>query len=68
MKSLITEHSTPAQKQQVVNDAIASVRIEGFEPSQTVMNILSEYVEGRISVDELQAKTLAEVKASANNS
>lgn len=66
MKSLITEHSTPAQKQQAVDDAVASVRIEGFEPSQTAIDILSQYVEGKITVDELQAKTLAEVKASIN--
>ena len=67
MNRQITEQSTPQQKHQVVNAAIASVRIEGFEPSQSAINLLDEYAEGKITVDELQTKGLAEAKASISH-
>jgi hypothetical protein len=67
MNRQITEQSTSTQKKAVVNAAIGSVRLEGFEPSESTLNLMEEYVNGQITVDELQAKALEEAKASLSN-
>jgi hypothetical protein len=67
MNRQITEHSTPTQKQAVVNAAIGSVRLEGFEPSESALNLMDEYVNGHITVEELQTKALEEAKATLSN-
>jgi hypothetical protein len=68
MNRQITSQSTTLQKQQVVNAAIASVRMEGFEPTKSARDLLEKYVEGKITVNELQDKGLANAKASVKNS
>ncbi len=67
MNRQITEQSSPKQKQAVIDAAIGSIRLEGFEPSQSTLSLMEEYVRGEISVDELQMKALKEAKASLSN-
>ena len=67
MNRQITEQSTPTQKQAVIDAAVGSVRLEGFEPSDSTLSLMEEYVKGEITVDQLQTMALEEAKASVGN-
>ena len=67
VKPQLTELSTPGQRLSVVNATLASVRIEGFEPSKTAQELMSEYVDGKITAEELTERTLEAVKTSVKN-
>jgi hypothetical protein len=59
-----TTKLTNAKRQQLIVQALASVRVEGLEPSMATKQRLAHYAQGQISVTELQEQTLAEVKQS----
>ena len=54
---------TTVKRHQAVAAAIASVRAEGLEPSVQAQQRLNQYVQGKISVNQLRRDTLNEVKA-----
>ena len=54
---------TTVKRHQAVRAAIASVRAEGLEPSVQAQQRLNQYVQGKISVNQLRRDTLNEVKA-----
>ena len=68
VKPQLTALSSPEQRLGVANATLASVRLEGFEPSKIAREIMTEYVEGKITVDELTERTLKAVKDSVSNS
>ena len=54
---------TTVKRHQAVAAAISSVRAEGLEPSVQAQQRLNQYVQGKISVNQLQRDTLNEIKA-----
>ncbi|MBV8707393.1 MAG: antitoxin VbhA family protein [Acidobacteriaceae bacterium] len=42
-----------ARRQQVVDSALGSLRLEGLEPSADALQILEQFKQGQISLDEM---------------
>lgn len=42
-----------AQRESVIENAVASVRLEGLEPSNEAMAIFQRYVDGELTMDEM---------------
>lgn len=59
------QQMTTVKRHQAVRSAIASVRAEGLEPSLHVRQRLDQYIQGKISVNQLRQDTLNEIKAAA---
>ena len=57
MKGKVSKKFTLTQRKHAVLSALGSVREEGFEPSDDAKILMDEYIEGKITVDELLAKT-----------
>lgn len=55
--------STVAQRQQATSAAIASVKAEGLTPTPATTERLDEYVQGKLTADQLFQQTLAGIRA-----
>ena len=53
---------TTIQKQTAVTNAIASVRLEGLEPSEATKKRLALYAEGKLSASDVRERTLREAQ------
>jgi Antitoxin VbhA len=49
----ITSHRAREQRAQDIENALASVRMEGQEPSEEAKAIFQRYVDGELSIDEM---------------
>jgi hypothetical protein len=45
-----------ASREREVENALASVRLEGLEPSETAKAIFQRYVDGNLTSDEMEAE------------
>ena len=61
-----TTETVTRKRRNAAKQALASVRVEGLEPSQATQKRLYRYVEGKITGEQLEKQTLAEVKALAS--
>jgi hypothetical protein len=51
--SVVTPDRTRTQRAREVENALASVRLEGLEPSQEAIAMFQRYVEGELTSEEL---------------
>lgn len=54
--------STVKDRQQSASAAIASVKAEGLSPTASTKLRLNQYVEGKLTADQLYKLTIAEVR------
>ena len=54
--------SEPLRRQFIVNNALASARIEGFTPSTEFVKSLLDYIQGHRNIDELIKMTKTRYK------
>ena len=51
--AVTTRNRTRAQREREVEYALASVRMEGLEPSQEAKDIFQQYVDGEVTMEEM---------------
>jgi hypothetical protein len=51
--SVITTDRAREQRAQAIEDALASVRMEGLEPSEEAKSIFQRFVDGSLSAEEM---------------
>lgn len=54
MEAVIVDHER-AQRSNAMDNAIASVRLEGLEPSDEAKAIFERYVDGELTADEMDS-------------
>ncbi len=69
MKSLNKQTVRNAiQRQQNMDSAVASVKAEGLTPTAVATKRMNQYVQGKLTADQLFQQTLAEVKSRSQQS
>lgn len=48
-----------AERQLHIDNAVASVRLEGLEPSRSALAVFERYVNGELSIEEMGAEVQA---------